>query len=53
MHYDSDETVDLRRITAILYLNPAWRPEHGAGCHFYFLVELHSRVAMLFAPVLQ
>ena len=30
MHYDSDEAVDLRRITAILYLNPGWAPEHGA-----------------------
>lgn len=32
MHYDSDETVDMRRITAILYLNQGWMPEHGALC---------------------
>ena len=29
MHFDSDEAVDGRRLSAIFYLNPGWKPEHG------------------------
>ena len=29
MHHDSDETLDARRITAILYLNEDWQEQHG------------------------
>ena len=36
MHYDSDEEVDGRRVTAICYLNPRWRAGDGGevscGC---------------------
>jgi len=28
-HFDSDRAVDSRIVTAILYLNPDWRPLHG------------------------
>lgn len=35
LHYDSDEQVDARRVTAILYLNPDWRPAHGGQLKLY------------------
>ncbi|BDA50077.1 probable Egl nine homolog 3 [Coccomyxa sp. Obi] len=35
LHYDSDETVDARRVTAILYLNSEWRPSHGGELQLF------------------
>ena len=35
LHYDSDETVDNRRITAILYLNPDWQQGDGGELKLY------------------
>lgn len=35
LHYDSDETVDNRRITAILYLNPDWEQGDGGELKLY------------------
>jgi len=35
IHVDSEESVDGRRLTAILYLNPGWRPEHGGHLRLY------------------
>ena len=35
LHYDSDETVDNRRITAILYLNPGWQQGDGGELKLY------------------
>ncbi|KAK9789406.1 hypothetical protein WJX73_007149 [Symbiochloris irregularis] len=35
IHHDSDESVDARRLTAILYLNRAWQPEHGGQLRLY------------------
>ncbi len=35
MHYDSDESVDSRRITAILYLNPDWQRGDGGELKLY------------------
>lgn len=35
MHFDSDEQLDLRRVTAIFYLNDGWKPEHGGQLRLY------------------
>ncbi len=35
IHVDSEESVDGRRLTAILYLNPGWRPEDGGQLRLY------------------
>ena len=35
MHYDSDEQVDGRRVTAIFYLNSDWRPSHGGQLQLF------------------
>ena len=35
LHYDSDESVDSRRITAILYLNPDWQSGDGGELKLY------------------
>ena len=36
VHFDSDEAVDARRLTAILYLSdPAWQPEWGGQLRLY------------------
>ena len=36
IHFDSDEAVDARRLTAILYLSdPAWEPEWGGQLRLY------------------
>lgn len=35
MHFDSDEALDGRRVTAIMYLNPAWEPHHGGQLRLY------------------
>ncbi|KAF8068329.1 EGLN3 [Scenedesmus sp. PABB004] len=35
MHFDSDDGLDGRRVTAILYLNANWRPEHGGQLRLY------------------
>jgi len=35
LHYDSDETVDNRRITAILYLNSDWEQGDGGELKLY------------------
>ncbi|KAG2500910.1 hypothetical protein HYH03_001669 [Edaphochlamys debaryana] len=35
IHFDSDEQLDGRRVTAIFYLNPGWRPEHGGQLRLY------------------
>lgn len=35
LHYDSDESVDARRVTAILYLNPGWEPAHGGELQLF------------------
>jgi hypothetical protein len=36
VHYDSDERLDARRLTAILYLNPGWSvPQHGGAVRLY------------------
>jgi Rps23 Pro-64 3,4-dihydroxylase Tpa1-like proline 4-hydroxylase len=35
MHFDSDMSVDTRRVTAIWYLNPDWKPEDGGQLRVY------------------
>ena len=35
LHYDSDETLDNRRIIAILYLNPDWQEGDGGELQLY------------------
>ncbi|GIL47055.1 hypothetical protein Vafri_3886, partial [Volvox africanus] len=35
MHYDSDEQLDGRRVTAIFYLNPGWGSSHGGQLRLY------------------
>ena len=35
IHVDSEESVDGRRLTAILYLNPGWRPADGGHLRLY------------------
>ena len=35
LHYDSDESVDSRRVTAILYLNPDWQDGDGGELKLY------------------
>lgn len=35
MHFDSDETLDGRRVTAIMYLNQEWKPSHGGELRLY------------------
>ncbi|EFJ50827.1 hypothetical protein VOLCADRAFT_88147 [Volvox carteri f. nagariensis] len=35
MHYDSDELLDGRRVTAIFYLNPGWTESHGGQLRLY------------------
>jgi hypothetical protein len=35
IHTDTDAAVDGRRVTAIWYLNPGWRPEHGGQLRLY------------------
>lgn len=35
LHYDSDESVDSRRITAIIYLNPDWQKGDGGELQLY------------------
>lgn len=34
-HLDTDAAVDTRAVTAIWYLNPGWRPEHGGQLRVY------------------
>ncbi|KAL3160469.1 hypothetical protein ABBQ32_010786 [Trebouxia sp. C0010 RCD-2024] len=35
LHYDSDEQVDGRRVTAIFYLNTDWQPSHGGQLQLF------------------
>jgi Rps23 Pro-64 3,4-dihydroxylase Tpa1-like proline 4-hydroxylase len=35
MHFDSDEALDGRRVTAVVYLNPDWTPGHGGEMRLY------------------
>uniref|UniRef100_A0A383WJL7 Fe2OG dioxygenase domain-containing protein n=1 Tax=Tetradesmus obliquus TaxID=3088 RepID=A0A383WJL7_TETOB len=35
MHFDSDELLDGRRVTAIFYLNQHWKPSHGGQLRLY------------------
>lgn len=35
IHYDSDEAVDSRRVSAIVYLNPDWTPSDGGELRLY------------------
>jgi Rps23 Pro-64 3,4-dihydroxylase Tpa1-like proline 4-hydroxylase len=35
MHFDSDEELDGRRITAIFYLNPGWQQGQGGELRLY------------------
>lgn len=35
LHYDSDEQVDGRRVTAIFYLNTEWQPSHGGQLQLF------------------
>ena len=35
IHHDSDEAVDARRLTAILYLSEGWQPHHGGQLRLY------------------
>lgn len=35
IHVDSEESIDGRRLTAILYLNPEWAPAHGGQLRLY------------------
>ncbi|KAK9805616.1 hypothetical protein WJX72_007982 [[Myrmecia] bisecta] len=35
LHYDSDEQLDGRKVTAIMYLNPDWEPSHGGQLRLY------------------
>lgn len=35
MHFDSDEQLDGRRVTAICYLNESWQPSHGGHLRLY------------------
>lgn len=35
MHFDSDEQLDGRRVTAIFYLNDNWQPHHGGQLRLY------------------
>ncbi len=35
LHYDSDDSVDARRVTAILYQNFGWRPSHGGELQLF------------------
>eukprot|EP00878_Enallax_costatus_P041821 GHUV01048715.1.p1 GENE.GHUV01048715.1~~GHUV01048715.1.p1 ORF type:complete len:312 (+),score=59.69 GHUV01048715.1:317-1252(+) len=35
MHFDSDEQLDMRRVTAIFYLNENWKPGHGGQLRLY------------------
>jgi SM-20-related protein len=35
MHLDSDESVDSRRVSAIVYLNPMWKEGDGGELRLY------------------
>jgi hypothetical protein len=35
LHHDTDATLDTRRLTALFYLNPDWRAEHGGQLVLY------------------
>lgn len=35
MHFDSDEAVDGRRLSAIFYLNPDWQPGDGGALRLF------------------
>ena len=35
LHYDSDEQVDGRRVTAIFYLNSGWQASHGGHLQLF------------------
>lgn len=35
MHFDSDEAVDGRRLSAIFYLNPGWQPGDGGALRLF------------------
>jgi Rps23 Pro-64 3,4-dihydroxylase Tpa1-like proline 4-hydroxylase len=43
MHFDSDAAVDGRRVTAILYLNPGWRPGDGGELRLYPFPQASAR----------
>ena len=34
-HFDSDEALDGRKVTAIFYLNPSWKPGEGGELRLY------------------
>lgn len=40
LHYDSDEQVDGRRVTAIFYLNTGWQPSHGGQLQLFPFPEI-------------
>jgi hypothetical protein len=57
LHYDTDLTLDTRRITALFYLNPSWRASHGGELVLYPLPHkrvvippLHDRLVLFSAP---
>ena len=39
LHYDSDEQVDGRRVTAIFYLNDTWQPCDGGQLQLFPLPD--------------
>lgn len=45
IHLDSDETVDSRRVTAIVYLNRNWRKGHGGELRLYPSWTQHVDIA--------
>jgi hypothetical protein len=44
LHFDSDATLDARKFTALVYLNPDWQPAHGGELVLYPLPR--SRVVV-------
>ena len=59
LHYDTDESLDGRKITAISYLNPGWEPSHGGELVLYpsplsgaavTIAPLSGRLVLFHAP---
>lgn len=57
LHFDSDEALDTRKLTALFYLNPGWRHEHGGELVLYpfphakqLIAPLYNRLVLFHAP---
>ena len=57
IHADTEETLDTRQLTALVYLNPAWEPAHGGELVLYplpakrvVIEPRHDRLVLFRAP---